>query len=111
MPRRTSFTAAIAIAAILAGYSIGRADSPYAVGKNAPVIFSGYLTSSGSPLTGSHDVSMNLWKDADTSVPSNRVCQGSTQSVNVDAGSFKLQVDSTCIDAFSRLTQVWYELV
>lgn len=111
MPRRTTYTAAIVTLAILAGYSIVRADSPYSRGTNAPVVFSGYLTASGAPLSGSHDVSMNLWQAADTSVAGNRVCQGSTQTPNVEAGNFKLQLDPTCVDALSRFTQLWYELV
>ena len=111
MLRRTTYTAVIATFAILAGYSVVRADSPYPTATNAPVVFSGFLTSSGTPLTGSHEVSMNLWQANDTSVSSNRVCQGSTQTVDVNAGSFKLQLDASCVDAFSRVTHVWYELV
>jgi len=111
MPRRTTYTAMITTFAILAAYSVGRADSPYPTATNAPVVFSGYLTSSGTPLSGSHEISMNLWQANDTSASSNRMCQGSTQTVAVNAGTFKLQLDASCVDAFSRVTQVWYELV
>jgi hypothetical protein len=111
MPRRTHYTAAIAVVAILAGYSIGRADSPYPKGASAPVIFTGYLSTAGAPVSGSHDISMNLWQATDTSVASNRVCQGSIQSLDVNAGTFKLTLDAACVDAFSRYTQVWYQLV
>jgi hypothetical protein len=111
MLRRTTCIAAIATVAIMAAYSIGRADSPYPKGKGAPVIFSGYLTSSGSPLSGSHQVAMNLWQANDTSVSSNRVCQGTPRTVDVSAGNFKLELDAGCVDAFSRFTQIWYELV
>src|SRR4029079_19712046 len=90
--RRTPWAVAIVVASITAGYTIVRADSPYPKGKMAPVIFSGSLNSNGSPLTVSHQIALNLWQANDTSDSANRVCQGTTQTLDVASGNFQLTV-------------------
>jgi hypothetical protein len=77
----------------------------------APVIFSGSLNSNGNPMTGQHQIALNLWQANDTSSSTNRVCQGATQTIDVAAGNFQLTVGDTCVEAFARHTQLFYELV
>lgn len=108
---RKTWIAALAAAGVLLGYSIGRAGSTLPGTQNAPVTFSGNVSSSGTPLTGTHQVAMNLWKATDTSVTSNEACQGTTQNVAFDNGSFQLQLDPTCTSALSMSTQLWDQLV
>lgn len=109
--RRTTWIAGMAAVGILVGYSVGRASSPFPAGQNAPVIFSGNMSSSGAPLSGSHQLSMNLWRANDTSLSSNQVCQGTTQDVTMDNGNFQLQLDATCVSAFLWHAQLWHQLV
>jgi len=109
--RRTSWAVAGVIVSITAGYSIVRADSPYPKGKMAPVIFSGSLSSNGTPMTGQHQIAINLWQANDTSSSANRVCQGTAQTIDVVAGNFQLTVDDTCVEAFAQYTQLFHELV
>src|SRR5262245_57684319 len=109
--RKMIFSFSLGALAVAAGYSISRADSPFPNGQAPPVLFSGYLSSSGTPLSGSHQISLNLWSSADTSTSSNQICQGTTQVVDVNAGNFQIQVDAACTSVFSRYTQVWNQLV
>jgi hypothetical protein len=109
--RRTTWIAAVAGAGVVFGYSVGRASSSFPSQQNAPVIFSGQVSSAGTPLSGTHQLAMNLWGATDTSVASNRVCQGTTQDVAVDNGNFQLPLDPTCVSALSQHTQIWHQLV
>ena len=109
--RRASFTSATAAVAILGFYSVVHADTPFPGVGEPPMFFSGQVASSGAPLTGTHSLAMNLWRAPSTGNAQDRVCEGSTQSVDFDAGSFELMIDTACADVFSRYTQVWYELV
>lgn len=75
-----------------------------------PVLFSGTIEQAGIPIGGSHDIAFELWRDTNTTVSANRVCQMSSQTLTLTAGLFELPLDAACGDALSRNNHVWYRL-
>ena len=75
-----------------------------------PVLFSGTIEQAGIPVEGSHSIAFELWRNTDTSVSANRVCQIPAQALTLNAGLFELPLAAACGDALGRNNHVWYRL-
>lgn len=76
-----------------------------------PVFFHGELSAGGGPITGERTIAVNIWKSADSTVATNRVCAGTPTKTAVVKGSFQVALSATCVDTLRLLSSAWYELV
>jgi hypothetical protein len=112
MNRSHAAVTAVSIAVgILLGRSVLRAADVEIPGAASPVFFHGELSDAAGPVTGERAVAVNIWKSADATVATNRVCADSPAKVAVVKGSFEVALSATCISTLRLLSRGWYELV
>jgi hypothetical protein len=111
MKRETIVRWTVALSVVGAtGFWYGRSRAQSAP-PTTPVIYSGYIEDSGSPVNGTRNIGLNLWKSTDTSTTADRVCAQAAASTTVSAGWFSIQLDSSCLDAVHRYPALYIEFV
>lgn len=93
-----------------AGFWYGRSRAQSAP-PTTPVIYTGFLEDSGTPVNGTRDIGLNLWTSTDTSTTANRVCEQAAASTTVSAGWFTVQLGSACLDAVHRYPALFLEFI
>jgi hypothetical protein len=102
--------ACVAIAAVAAGYFVGRARA--GIPTTTPLFYSGYLEDTNGAVNDSKSITVNLF---DAASQGNAICQsspsGSTPTkTQVVAGRFRIALDASCTAALQSKADVWVEV-
>src|SRR5262245_46154647 len=109
MKRHIAVRWAVALAVVgTGGFWFGRSRAQSAP-PTTPVLYSGYLEDSGTPVNGTRAIGLNLWSSTDTTTTANRVCEQATAATPVSAGWFTVQLGSSCLDAVHRYPRLFLE--
>lgn len=99
-------TFALAVAAI--GYRVGRARADGVPAMN-PLFYSGVLEDSGRPVEGARDITLRLW---DAATGGTIACPETTaMATPVVSGRFRVALESACVTAIQRNSELWTEVV
>jgi hypothetical protein len=75
------------------------------------VAYSGYLEDSGTPITGTRSIGLNIWTSNTTADVTNRVCQQAPVSTAVDTGWFTVALGADCVAALRAYPALFLEFV
>jgi microcystin-dependent protein len=92
----------VAFLALSRGWADGIADDP--------LYYSGVIEEAGSPVDGTRNLEVNLWDDPSDPDETHRVCATRRDEVPIEAGRFRLALDSGCVAAIKTNPELWVEL-
>ncbi len=90
-------------------YSTGRATADV-IPADEPLTFGGVLLEGGLAVTGPRDVTVDIWRDSESSDEDRLVCTIEAAGTAVNAGSYRVTMPSECTDAIRGETELWSQL-
>jgi hypothetical protein len=94
------------LGAVVAWQRVGAAQSAAA----APTIaYSGFLEDAGTPVDGSRQVGLSLWKTSSTANASDRVCTQPAAATAVASGWFNVALATSCVDALRAFPNLFLQ--
>jgi hypothetical protein len=100
----------VAALAIVGAYELGHV---YAEGAptTTPLYYSGFATESGTPIDGTRDVRIEVWRDATSTDTSMRACETIVNNAVFIDGHFRVALEPTCVTAMRAEPNLFVELL